>query len=71
MKAKSYIIDAISSNSFKSSNPHSGIHETEVSKCLDTMCLNPSCNQGGVFVVYERSEMPESMGLRNKAHLHD
>lgn len=47
-----YIIDAISSNSFKSDNPHSGIHETEVSKCLDTMCLNPSCNQGGVMICY-------------------
>ena len=49
---KAYIIDAISSNSFKSSNPHSGIHETEKSKCLDTACLNPQCNQGGLVVVY-------------------
>jgi len=49
---KTYIIDAMSSNSFKSNNPHSGIHETHVCKCLDTTCLNPQCNQGGVVVVY-------------------
>ena len=49
---KTYIIDAMSSNSFKSDNPHSGIHETQISKRLDTMCLNPQCNQGGVVVVY-------------------
>ena len=48
---KVFTIDAMSSNSMKSSNPHSGIHETEVAKCLDTMCLDPGCNQGGHMVV--------------------
>lgn len=48
---KVFTIDAMSSNSMKSRNPHSGIHETEISKCLDTMCLDPSCNQGGCLVV--------------------
>jgi hypothetical protein len=47
-----YIIDPLSSNSMKSSNPHSGIHPTDVCKCLDTQCLNPSCNQEGVIVCY-------------------
>lgn len=42
-----YSIDALSSNSMKSSNPHSGFHETTVSKCLDTSCCEPTCNQGG------------------------
>lgn len=46
-----YTIDPMSSNSMKSSNPHSGIHEADTVKCLDTMCLNPSCNQGGQMVV--------------------
>lgn len=46
-----FTIDAMSSNSMKSSNPHSGIHETKISKCLDTSCLNPDCNQGGHMVV--------------------
>ena len=46
-----YLMDALTSNSMKSDNPHSGIHETEVSKCLDTMCLNPNCNQGGLMIV--------------------
>lgn len=47
-----YSLDAISSNSFKSSNPHSGIHETQIAKCLDTRCLEPSCNQGGMMICY-------------------
>ena len=51
-EAVCYIIDPLSSNSMKSSNPHSGIHPTDVCKCLDTQCLNPSCNQGGVIVCY-------------------
>ena len=45
-----YLMDAMSSNSMKSSNPNSGIHEAEVTKCLDTMCLDPGCNQGGCMV---------------------
>lgn len=48
---KVFTIDALTSNSMKSPNPHSGIHETQVSKCLDTACLDPSCNQGGHMVV--------------------
>ena len=48
---KVFTIDALTSNSMKSSNPHSGIHETQIAKCLDTMCLDPSCNQGGHMVV--------------------
>lgn len=47
-----YALDALSSNSFKSSNPHSGVHETAVSKCLDTSCLEPNCNQGGMMICY-------------------
>lgn len=49
-KVKVFTIDAMSSNSMKSKNPHSGIHETQTAKCLDTMCLDPSCNQGGHMV---------------------
>lgn len=68
---KAYIIDAVSSNSFKSSNPYSGIHETQVAKCLDTACLNPSCNQGGVFVVYEQRELLEPVGSAEQAAVRD
>lgn len=50
-QAVCYSVDALSSNSMKSKNPHSGFHKTAVSKCLDTMCCDPSCNQGGVIVV--------------------
>ena len=49
-EVKVFTIDATSSNSMKSGNPHSGIHETHVAKCLDTMCLDPSCNQGGHMI---------------------
>ena len=46
-----YVIDALSSNSMKSKNPNSGFHEEDRTKCLDTSCLNPTCNQGGVVIV--------------------
>lgn len=42
-----YAIDSYASNSMKSGNPHSGVHAEEQTKCLDTSCLNPTCNQGG------------------------
>jgi site-specific DNA-cytosine methylase len=35
----------------KSANPHSGCNAVDISKCLDTSCNNPSCNQGGMAVV--------------------
>ena len=59
-----FTIDAMSSNSMKSSNPYSGIHETEVSKCLDTMCLDPACNQGGCMVVYSVSCKQQSLATQ-------
>jgi DNA (cytosine-5)-methyltransferase 1 len=46
-----FSFDSISSNSMKSSNPHSGCREVDVAKCLDTTDPNPSKNQGGVAVV--------------------
>lgn len=49
---KLFVIDSVNSNSWKSSNPYSGTHEGIVTKTLDTSCLNPACNQGGV-IVYE------------------
>jgi hypothetical protein len=45
-----YSFDSKASNSMKSSNPHSGCHVTEKSKCLDTTTPDPSKNQGGVAV---------------------
>ena len=47
-----YSFDSLSSNSMKSSNPHSGCNEIDVSKTLDTSCLNPACNQGGVALTH-------------------
>ena len=46
-----YSLDPLSSNSMKSSNPHSGCHETDVARTIDTTNPDPSKNQGGVAVV--------------------
>lgn len=46
-----FILDSFTSNSMKSENPNSGCREADITKCLDTSCLNPTCNQGGVAVV--------------------
>lgn len=48
---KAYSFDSLSSNSMKSSNPHSGCREVDVSKTLDCFDPNPSKNQGGIAVV--------------------
>lgn len=45
--AVAYGIVSTSSNSWKSSNPHSGVFETNVSKTLDANGGDPTCNQGG------------------------
>jgi len=45
-----FILDSYTSNSMKSSNPNSGCREVDMTKCLDTSCLNPACNQGGVMI---------------------
>lgn len=54
-----YTLDPASSNSMKSSNPHSGIRETDVARCLDTFTHDPSCNQGGNVVVYRNGGFGE------------
>ena len=46
-----YSFDSLASNSMKSSNPHSGCRQVDVSKCLDTTDPNPSKNQGGIAIV--------------------
>lgn len=50
-KPKAYSFDSLASNSMKSSNPHSGCREVEISKTLDTTDPNPCKNQGGIAVV--------------------
>jgi DNA (cytosine-5)-methyltransferase 1 len=47
-----FSFDSLSSNSMKSSNPHSGCRQVEVSKCIDTTNPDPSKNQGGMAVVH-------------------
>lgn len=51
-KTTVYGICAYSSNCMKSSNPHSGVYESETVRTLDTVsCGNPVCCQGGMAVV--------------------
>lgn len=51
-----YILDSFTSNSMLSDNPNSGCREVDKTKCLDTSCLNPTANQGGVMVVQKLYE---------------
>lgn len=46
-----YALDSMSSNSMKSSNPHSGFHEETVEKTLQAGGVDPTCNQGGNVIV--------------------
>ena len=51
-----FIMDSFTSNSMLSDNPNSGCREVDKTKCLDTACLNPTANQGGVMVVQKLYE---------------
>lgn len=51
MVAKMYALDAVSSNSMKLVNPHSGFHEEGVAKTLQAGGVDPTCNQGGNVIV--------------------
>lgn len=46
-----YAIDSLSSNSMKSSNPHSGFHKEDIAKTLDTTNQDATKNQGGNVIV--------------------
>ena len=48
---KAYGICSQSSNSMKSSNPHSGCYEAETARTLDTSVPDPNKNAGGMAVV--------------------
>lgn len=53
-KLVTYITDSYRSNAMKSANPHSGIHETNISKCLDQSGSNPACDQGGTIILQRK-----------------
>ena len=60
--AVAYSFDALSSNSMKSSNPHSGCRQVDVAKCLDTTDPNPSKNQGGIAIL---EAVPYTLKIRS------
>lgn len=49
--------DSLSSNSMKSSNPHSGVHVDDIVKTLDTSVPCPSKNQGGNAILHLNKAM--------------
>ena len=49
-----YAICSYESNAMKSSNPFSGIYETETSRTIDNNGGNPACNQGGIVICQEK-----------------
>lgn len=51
MPCIAYSFDSLASNSMKSSNPHSGCRQVEVSKTLDCFDPSPAKNQGGIAVL--------------------
>lgn len=53
--AVAYAFDSLSSNSMKSSNPHSGCREVDLAKTLDTTDPNPSKNQGGIGILQSQA----------------
>lgn len=73
-----YSLDPVSSNSMKSSNPHSGCHETNVARTIDTTNPDPSKNQVGVAVVeqvytigngqVDQTDLHEKAGTLNCMH---
>lgn len=46
-----YALDSMSSNSMKSSNPHSGFNAETIAKTLQAGGVDPTCNQGGSVIV--------------------
>jgi hypothetical protein len=48
---KAFSFDSLSSNSMKSSNPHSGCREVDIAKTIDTAYPDSSKNQGGIAIV--------------------
>ena len=57
-----YSLDPLSSNSMKSSNPHSGFRQTEIARTLDTFDPNPCKNQGGIAIV---EQVPYTLKIRS------
>jgi len=61
--------DSLSSNSMKSSNPHSGVHVDAITKTLDTNYPCPSKNQGGNCVVHVKTKRVRRLTPKEFARL--
>ena len=58
--AVEYCIVSTASNSWKSSNPHSGVYKTDTARTLDANGGNPTCNQGGVLIIEIRDSKDDT-----------
>lgn len=54
-----YAVDGYLSNSMKSANPHSGFHDADVARAIDTNGTNPAANQGGNLIVHVDGDYTE------------
>lgn len=62
-----YCIGSYYSNAWQSSNPNSGVYESDTARTLDAInCGYPACNQGGVAIVEihrgKAKDEPDSVG---------
>lgn len=58
-----FSIGAMNSEGMLSSNPHAGIHQTDVARTIDANGSNPAGYQGGDVVVQKKQEfLVESIG---------
>ena len=56
-------IGAFNSEGMKSDNPNAGVYEADTARTLDTSGGDPSCNQGGIAVVFTQNQRDELRDL--------
>ena len=62
-----YGIGAYNSEGMRSDNPNAGVYEAETARTLDTSGGDPSCNQGGIAVVFTENQRAELRDLGDRS----
>lgn len=60
-----YGISSYDSNAMKSPSPTAGIYEADTARTLDANGGNPSCNQGGIAVVFDGKQVTSKQNRSN------
>ena len=60
-----FSIGAHASEGMKSANPHAGIYEADTTRALDANGGNPACNQGGMAVVFDGTQVTSKTNRSN------